>query len=97
MNERPFASRTCTFAPRTPSPGAAFTSGKTVPAIVYRRRLHVVNLFVLPSASGRQRDFSKDGFAVEEWSSNGLRYVAVSDIPAGELRQFETLFVKRAG
>ena len=71
--------------------------GKTVPAIVYRRRLHVVNLFVLPSASGGQRDFSKDGFAVEEWSSNGLRYVAVSDIPAGELRQFETLFVKRAG
>lgn len=71
--------------------------GKTIPAIVYKRRLHVVNLFVWPSTSGRSRDFSKDGFAVEEWDSNGLRYAAVSDIPASELRQFEALFVKRAG
>ena len=71
--------------------------GKTVPAIVYKRRLHTVNVFVWPSAGGRSREFSKDGFNAEEWDSNGLHFTAVSDIPAAELREFETLFVKRSG
>ena len=71
--------------------------GKTVAAIVYHRRLHTVNLFVWPSKNGGDRSFVKDGFAVTEWSRNGLRFAAVSDIPPAELRQFETLFVKRSG
>jgi anti-sigma factor RsiW len=71
--------------------------GKTVAAIVYRRRLHTVNLFVWPAQVSAERSFVKDGFAVSEWSRNGLRFAAVSDIPATELRQFETLFVKRSG
>jgi anti-sigma factor RsiW len=71
--------------------------GKTVAAIVYHRRLHTVNLFVWPVDGGRKRAFIKDGFAVREWTRNGLRYAAVSDIPADELAQFEQLFVERAG
>jgi anti-sigma factor RsiW len=71
--------------------------GKTVAAIVYRRRLHTVNLFVWPAKDSGERSFAKDGFAVSEWSRNGLRFAAVSDIPAAELRQFEALFVKRSG
>jgi anti-sigma factor RsiW len=55
-----------------------------------------VNLFVWPARNGGDRAFAKDGFAVTEWSRNGLRFAAVSDIPAAELRQFETLFVKRS-
>jgi anti-sigma factor RsiW len=71
--------------------------GKTVAAIVYHRRLHTVNLFVWPSRDGGERSFAKDGFAVQEWSRNGLRFAAISDIPAAELHQFESLFQKRAG
>jgi anti-sigma factor RsiW len=71
--------------------------GRTVAAIVYHRRLHTVNLFVWPARNGGDRSFVKDGFAVTEWSRNGLRFAAVSDIPSAELRQFETLFVKRSG
>lgn len=71
-------------------------NGKTVAAIVYHRRLHTVNLFVWPAKDAADRSFVKDGFAVTEWSRNGLRFAAVSDIPATELRQFETLFVKRS-
>lgn len=70
--------------------------GKTVPAIVYKRRLHTVNLFVWPTDGGGERSFVKDGFAVREWSRNGLRFAAVSDIPAPELEQFEQLFVQRS-
>jgi anti-sigma factor RsiW len=69
--------------------------GKTVAALVYHRRLHTVNLFVWPASDAASRSFSKDGFAVAEWSRNGLRYAAISDIPLSELRQFEGLFVQR--
>jgi len=71
--------------------------GKTVAAIVYHRRLHTVNLYVWPAKDSAERSFVKDGFAVSEWSRNGLRYAAISDIPPAEVRQFETLFVKRSG
>jgi len=71
--------------------------GKTVPAIVYKRRLHTVNLFVWPAKDSSERALVKDGFAITEWSRNGLRFAAVSDIPASELAQFEALFKKRAG
>jgi len=71
--------------------------GKTVAAIVYHRRLHTVNLYVWPDNGGRERAFVKDGFAVTEWSRNGLRYSAISDIPPGEVQQFKTLFIQRTG
>lgn len=69
--------------------------GKTVAAIVYKRRLHTVNLYVWPAEGGSERSFVKDGFAVQEWSRNGLHFAAISDIPATELAQFERLFVER--
>ena len=68
--------------------------GKTVPAIVYKRRLHTVNLYVWPTKESGERAFVKEGFAVREWTRNGLRFAAVSDIPAAELEQFEKLFVE---
>lgn len=72
-------------------------NGKTVAAIVYHRRLHTVNLYVWPAKDAAERSFVKDGFAVKEWSRNGLRYAAVSDIPAPELQQFHKLFEQRSG
>jgi len=69
--------------------------GRTVAAIVYRRRLHTVNLYVWAAQDSAERSFLKDGFAVTEWSRNGLRFAAVSDIPAAELEQFRKLFVAR--
>jgi len=66
--------------------------GKTVAAIVYKRRLHTVNLFVWPTAESGDRAFVKEGFAVREWSSKRLRYAAVSDIPSTELAQFQAFF-----
>jgi anti-sigma factor RsiW len=70
--------------------------GKTVPAIVYKRRLHTVNVFVWPEGNGRDRSFEKDGFAVTEWSQGELRFAAISDIPLSELRQFEQIYRQRS-
>jgi len=71
--------------------------GKTVAAIVYHRRLHTVNLFVWRGAAIGGRRPVEDGFAIDEWSEDGLNFAAVSDIPAQELRQFEGLYRSRAG
>jgi anti-sigma factor RsiW len=71
-------------------------NGETVAAIVYHRRLHTVNLYVWPARDMAERSFVKDGFAVNEWSRNGLRYAAISDIPPAEVRQFHQLFEARS-
>lgn len=70
--------------------------GKTVAAIVYHRRLHTVNLFVWPAKASAARVSVEDGFALAEWSEDGLRFAAVSDIPRQELQQFENEYRKRS-
>jgi anti-sigma factor RsiW len=70
-------------------------NGETVGAIVYRRRNHVINLFVAPAqGSGRQEPASQalHGFNVLHWQQNGLDFWAVSDIAAGELEEFGQKF-----
>jgi anti-sigma factor RsiW len=74
-----------------------YVGGRTVAAIVYRRRLHTINLFVWPAGGASERTVQKDGYAVTEWSSGGLRYIAVSDIAPAELATFKQAFVRAAG
>jgi anti-sigma factor RsiW len=80
-------------------------NGETVGAIVYRRRNHVINLFVAPAqgasqgAQGARRQEptsrTRHGFNVLHWQEGGLDFWAVSDIAAGELDEFGQKF--RAG
>ena len=70
--------------------------GKTIAAIVYKRRLHTVNLFVWPAKASRAVLSVEDGFALAEWSDDGLRFAAVSDIPTQELQQFQAEYRKRS-
>lgn len=67
--------------------------GRTVAALVFKRRLHTINLFVRPDpANGRDGAISQQGYTIERWSVSGLEYWAVSDIPAGELEAFRRAF-----
>src|SRR5436190_1057441 len=64
-------------------------------AIVYRRRLHVINLFVAQTASTEHRPArteSFQGFNIRSWSEGGLHYWAVSDLAADELAEFGEKF-----
>jgi anti-sigma factor RsiW len=72
-------------------------NGKTVAAIVYHRRLHTVNLFVWRGDTAAGRTLVENGFAINEWSSGGLRFAAVSDIGADELNQFRQEFQRATG
>ena len=69
--------------------------GKPVAAIVYRRRVHVINLFVAVAASADHsavRSETVQGFNTQRWSDRGFSFIAISDLGADELREFHTTF-----
>lgn len=65
--------------------------GETAAAIVYRRRQHIINLFVsrrLDAERSGETGETRHGFNVRHWTGQGLDFWAVSDINAGELDEF---------
>jgi anti-sigma factor RsiW len=72
--------------------------GRDAAALVYRRRLHVINVFVAPAGAGLATggDDARDGFNILRWRAGGLEFAAVSDLNGKELRQFRELFRLRA-
>lgn len=77
-----------------------YADGRPIAAIVYRRRAHVINLFVLPAKGpfappllGRR----PGGYAMLHWRDGGLDYWAVSDAEPEELKGFHAAFEKAAG
>jgi anti-sigma factor RsiW len=79
-----------------------YIDGKAVAAIVYRRRAHLINLFVAQQ-SGQERAAARNetvqGFNIRRWTEQGLRFIAISDISADELADFGAKFetASRAG
>jgi anti-sigma factor RsiW len=68
-----------------------YINGQPVASIVYRRRKHVINLFVaqsLGAAVKGTKDESVQGFNLRHWRQEGLDLWAVSDIDAAELDEF---------
>jgi anti-sigma factor RsiW len=79
-----------------------YVDTRPIGAIVYRRRSHVINLFVAQTASTERRAAkveSIQGFNIRRWSERGLNYWAVSDLAADELAEFGEKFetAMRAG
>lgn len=66
--------------------------GKQVAALVYKRRLHTINLFQWPGSGPGAIPQTRDGYHVLEWNDAGLRFVAVSSVAASDLQAFEHAF-----
>jgi anti-sigma factor RsiW len=72
-----------------------YVDGRPFAAVVYRRRAHVINVFVAqnPSAEHRAAGIeSVQGFNIRRWSNRGLNCWAVSDLGADELSEFGEKF-----
>jgi anti-sigma factor RsiW len=72
-----------------------YVDARPIGAIVYRRRLHIINLFVAQTASTEPRAATMktfQGFNIRSWSEHGLNYWAVSDLAADELAEFGDKF-----
>jgi anti-sigma factor RsiW len=76
-----------------------YINGREVAALVYQRRLHIINLFIWPLASGRNtaaESFTKDGYNVSHWDRDGFEFWAVSDVNAEDLRAFAGLEMQQS-
>ena len=67
--------------------------GRTVAALVYGRRKHIVNVFVWPTS---ERDFaprsgSQLGYQWVDWRKGGMEFCAISDTPYTDLDQLQRL------
>jgi anti-sigma factor RsiW len=70
-----------------------YMNGRAVAALVYRRRQHIINLFTWPAAGDTGRtNLARNGYQAIHWTQSGMEYWAVSDVSAGDLRQFEDLY-----
>jgi anti-sigma factor RsiW len=72
-----------------------YVDTRPIGAVVYRRRSHVINLFVAQTANTEGRAAKTEtlqGFNIRRWSDRGLNYWAVSDIGADELAEFSEKF-----
>ncbi|MBR0841485.1 anti-sigma factor [Bradyrhizobium liaoningense] len=72
-----------------------YIDARAIGAVVYRRRQHVINLFVAQTASTEHRPpktQTMQGFNCRRWGDRGLNFWAVSDLGADELAEFVDKF-----
>ena len=73
-------------------------AGKPVPALVYKRREHVINVFVLPEAKGDLvKTLTRRGYTLRHWNEGDLGFWAVTDAAPPELAEFERRFRTATG
>jgi anti-sigma factor RsiW len=77
-----------------------YLHGRVVASLVYRRRQHVINVFVWP-ADPHEGPLAvparRDGYNVVGWKQGGLEFWAVSDVDPSELQLLHAAFVTQAG
>ncbi len=69
-------------------------NGKRVGVLVYRHRLHLIDIFAVSSeATGEPAplDLARSGYNILRWTRNGIIYCAVSDLSRQELLQLAGL------
>jgi anti-sigma factor RsiW len=77
-----------------------YINGEAVAAIVYRRRNHIINLFIkrqLRSEYSSAKIETMQGFNVRHWTLEGLDFRAISDINEDELTEFSRKFAAALG
>jgi len=75
-----------------------YIDGRSVAALVYRHRLHTINVFIWPAGSNASRapsSASRHGFNVASWSDGGMQFWAVSDINPADLQRLGQLLRKQ--
>ena len=74
-----------------------YIGDRPVAALVYRRRLHTINLFVRPAppnASASPSTIRRHSYNIVHWMAGDLDYWAVSDVDPGDLALFHQQFAK---
>ena len=76
-----------------------YLANRPVAALVYRHRQHLIHLFVWPAAdrpNTARHALTRQGYQVFYWSDDTMRYWAISDLNADELKAFSSLIQEQA-
>jgi anti-sigma factor RsiW len=71
-----------------------YLDNRPVAALVYRRRQHIINLFIAPAehaGDARPTGQVRAGYNIVHWTKSGMTYWAVSSLSAAELAKFAQL------
>ena len=108
-NVKPWFNGRVDLSPRVPgldSAGFALVGGRldyvadrSVAAVVYRRRQHLINVYAWPSAGEHTGPLmsTAHGYNLVRWRRDNVEYWTVSDLNAGELSQFVNVFQGNRG
>lgn len=71
-----------------------YLAGRRVAALVYKRREHVINLFIWPAGADSEPDGTEslNGYHLIHWTTGPMAYWAISDAGLGELGAFRDLY-----
>ena len=103
---KPWLSSKLDFSPPVPDLATAgfpltgarvdYLDGRSVAVLVYKRRQHVIDLFVWPENNARPvkkaDTLSRKGYQAINWADGVMTYWAVSDLNAPELKAFAENF-----
>ena len=71
-----------------------YLDNRPVAALVYRRRQHIINLFIAPAehaGDARPTSQARAGYNIVHWTKSGMTYWTVSSLSAPELAKFAQL------
>ncbi|MFL6446176.1 MAG: anti-sigma factor family protein [Bryobacteraceae bacterium] len=72
-----------------------YLAHRSVAALVYQRRKHIIDLFIWPATTDDTNGIqSSNGYNIVRWTKGGMSFVAVSDLNNIELEQFRDLLLK---
>jgi anti-sigma factor RsiW len=72
-----------------------YLAGKSVAALIYQRRQHLIDLYVWPEGGHLDHgptEGSRSGYNFQRWSQDGMTFWVVSDLGANELADFVRLW-----
>ena len=72
-----------------------YVGGRPVAVLVYKRRQHLIDVFIWPGSGPSDGAYSRDGFNVERSSAEGMRISLVSDLNRNELSDLARLLTAR--
>jgi anti-sigma factor (TIGR02949 family) len=71
-----------------------YVDNRKVAALVYKRRKHVINVFIWPATTEADEstpETTRQGYCLFHWARAGLTYWVISDLNERELREFVQL------
>lgn len=73
-----------------------FIGDRRIAVLAYKRRQHLIDVFVWPGSEKQSLALNRDGFNIQHFARNGMSYWLVSDLNRNELADLARLLAERS-